>query len=195
VPTREGQGTVWVVNTVGILGPTGTPPVSWVDFFTIKPKLTLPGDSGGPVVYPTLYGPLVAGMHLGGYGQLLSANGYSVEELVDADLFVLSYIFQQRVTPDVAIAPYQCPPVTVEGAPATAGSIAANKLSSGLPAPLVYNGSAHPATSSIRITDPAAFTSGSVFAQTPQSLTSSFTTHFRFYLHGSTTPVPADGIA
>ncbi|MGO9558725.1 MAG: hypothetical protein ACLPQS_04995 [Acidimicrobiales bacterium] len=90
-----------VSGTVAIAdwsGDVGSESLSNVDLTTAVSVL---GDSGGPVVYPTGYGPLAAGSIV---GSLTYSDGtvYGVVQNIDAELYDYSALIGDSLVPDVS---------------------------------------------------------------------------------------------
>lgn len=78
--------------------------LSNVDFISAVPSA---GDSGGPVLYPTAFGPLAAGTLV---GTMIEASGtaYGIVQNVDAELFDLSAEVGDELLPNVSANGTSC---------------------------------------------------------------------------------------
>lgn len=68
----------------------------------------LPGDSGGPVVYPTGFGPLVAGTIVGNWINNQTGSTQILVQNVDAELYDLSAALGDPVTPNTSSTGVSC---------------------------------------------------------------------------------------
>lgn len=64
------------------------------------------GDSGGPMIYPTIYGPLAGGTDVGWYES--GDQGWAIYELIDAEVFTFSAWTGDPVVPNVSTTGDSC---------------------------------------------------------------------------------------
>ncbi|HEV8065666.1 MAG TPA: hypothetical protein VGP46_12565, partial [Acidimicrobiales bacterium] len=74
-----------------------------LDLVSAEPEA---GDSGGPVIYPSIYGPLAGGTIVGMYSS--GSNVYGVIELIDAELYTYSLFTGDQVEPNVTTTGNSC---------------------------------------------------------------------------------------
>jgi len=74
-----------------------------LDLVTAVPQL---GDSGGPMIYPTVFGPLAGGTVVGWY----EANGnvWGVVQLIDAETYTYTALLGGQVVPNVTTTGDSC---------------------------------------------------------------------------------------
>jgi hypothetical protein len=74
-----------------------------LDFITV---LGVGGDSGGPMIYPTIYGPLAGGTDVGWFQT--ASEAYGVIQLIDAEVFTYSAFMGDQVVPVTSSTGYSC---------------------------------------------------------------------------------------
>ncbi len=170
------------------------------------------GDSGGPVILPSIYGPLATGTIEANANdtslpptevQILGLNykgPATLDTQIDTILYWESLVSQSvgsgLLKVNTAVAPERCPS-NEEGAGGGSGSpeVKAQIQVSGYPGSITTNGSAEFSNGLLRLNDiSTGFESGSAYWDTPIALSSSFKSHFILSLHNSPN-VPADGIS
>jgi|GEM_PF-3627506 hypothetical protein len=64
------------------------------------------GDSGGPLIYPTIFGPLAGGTEVGWYES--GDNSWGVFQLIDAEMYVFTALTGDQIVPVTASTPSSC---------------------------------------------------------------------------------------
>jgi hypothetical protein len=74
-----------------------------LDLVSAIPEL---GDSGGPVVYPSIFGPLAGGTIIGWYSS--GNNAWGVVQLIDSELYTYSLFTGDEIEPNVTTTGDSC---------------------------------------------------------------------------------------